>query len=414
MYTIKQLFKSTFFAALAITAVSCSKDKGVASVSTGTETYALGVGITDASNNTVNYVVQASNLMTGTISATSGSTNNPQLQTGYRDYSFGGGTFYSVGGLGVSDATAYTLDASGKLSGKTGLTFDLPNTDLVNVDGTTMIGGSFPTGPTVSANAQLYTLNIAGNTITNKVTVPMNSLFPTNTDWTFYTGMVVSGSQLFQTFYPVNASTYETLHTDTNYVAVYSYPALALQKVIKDTRTGPSGAFGTRSGIIKTDAGDVYTISNSSFANGYSQSTKPAGILKIAAGTTVFDPAYFFNTDTAPNGGKIAHAKYISGNLIFVEITTTAPTLADRWGDKNLQMAIVDLSKQTITPVSGSPVFSGNGGRSFDALVDNGKVYTAITVNGVTNIYQVDVATATVTKGAIVSGTFVGGMARLK
>ena len=410
MSTIKQLFKNSLFAALAITAVSCSKDKN--STTSVNQPYVVGIGITDGSNNTVNYVVQASDLMSGTIAATSGSTNNPQLQTGYRDYSVGGSTFFSIGGLGVSDATAYTLDAAtGKLSGKTGLTFTLANTDLVNVDGTTMVGGSFPTGPTVATSAELYTLNIASNAITNKVSVPMNSLFPTSTDWTFYTGMVVSGAHLFQTFYPVSATSYETLHTDTNYVAVYSYPGLALQTVIKDTRTGPSGSFGTRSGIFATETGDIYTVANASF--GYSQATKPAGILKIANGTTTFDSSYFFNTETATNGGKIIHAKYIGNNLLFAEMTTGSATAAP-FGDKNLTLAIVDLSAKTITPVTGSPTFSGNGGRSFAALVDNGKVYIAITVSSVTNIYQVDVAAHTLTKGAVVSGSFVGGIAKLK
>lgn len=410
MSTIKQLFKNTLFAGLAIAAVSCSKDKGATDVVTGDKTYALGIGITSSTNETTNYVVQSSNLMSGTISA----LGNGLLQTGYRDYAFGGSTFFSIGGLGVVDATAITLDGAGKLTQKSGLTFETDNTDIINIDNNSLLGISSPTAPVVGLNAKFYTVNVASNTLSNKVEVPINSLFPSNKDWVFHTGMVISGSQMFQTFYPVNSATYATQYTDTNYVAVYTYPGLVLQKVIKDTRTGPSGAFNTRSGIVKTEAGDVYTISNSSFANGYSQSTKPAGILKIKAGTTVFDSSYFFNTDAAANGGKIAHAKYIGNGLVFAAITAVVPTIADRWNDTGLRLAIIDLVNQKITVVANAPVFKGNGGRSFAALLDEGKVYTSITVGGVTNIYQVDVASATAVKGAVVEGSFLGGIARLK
>ena len=287
---------------------------------------------------------------------------------------------------------------------------------MLDIDGTgkTMVGVSMPTGPTVGLNAKFYTVDIATNTVGNKVDVPMTNIYPSNRDWIFHTGLQIRGNQAFQTFYPVDATTYATQNTDTNYVAVYSYPGFVLQKVIKDSRTGASGAFNTRSGLFKTESGDLYAVSNSSFANGYSQSTKPAGILKIASGATDFDAGYFFNTDAAANGGKIAHAIYIGNGKLFAAVTNKVPTLGDRWSDGNLTLAIVDLVGKTITRVANSPVFSGNGGRSFAALIDNGKVYNAITVAGVLNIYQTDIATATTTKGAIIQGSFLGGIAKMK
>jgi hypothetical protein len=408
---IKHLFKTTILSGIAIAAVSCSKDKGATPAPTGPNVFALGIGVTTTTA-TTNYVVQTSDLMTGTISL----TGNGILQDGYRDYAYAAGKFFSVGGLGVNDVNTYSVDASGKLIGKTGLTFELPNNDLVDVDGSgkTLAGLSMPSGPTVGTAAKFYTVDVATSTIGNKADVAINNIYPTSRDWAFHTGLQVRGNTAFQTFYPVNATTYATQNTDTNYVAVYSYPGFVLQKVIKDARTGPSGAFNTRSGLFKTENGDLYAVSTSSFANGYSQATKPGGILKIANGTTVFDQTYFFNTDAAPNGGKIAHAIYIGNGKLFATVTTAAPTIADRWGDGNLRLAIVDLVSKTITPVAGSPVFAGNGGRSFAAMVDNGKVYTAIKVGADVNIYQTDIATATVKKGALVQGSFVGGIARLK
>jgi hypothetical protein len=406
MHSIKQLFKATLFAALAVTAVSCSKDDTPDAV-VGDKVYALGVGVTIPAG-TTNYIVQTSDLMSGTLSL----TGNGILETGYRDYAFAGSTLFSIGGLGITDVNTYTLDASSKLTAKTGLTFELANTDIIDIDGTgkTLLGLSVPASPTEGLSAKFYTVDVAGNAIGTRGDVLMSSIRPT-ADWIIHTGMQVSGSHLFQSYYPINIADYSTSNTDTAYVAVYSYPGMVLEKVIKDTRTGPAGSFNTRSGLFKTESGDVYTVAHNGY--GYSKSTKDAGILKIAAGTTVFDASYYFNTATATNGGKIVHAKYIGNNKLFAEIST-ASNVGNQWADAGLKFAIVDLSAKTITAVTNSPTFDGNGGRSFAALVDDGKVYAAATVNGVCNIYQVDIATATATKGATVSATFVGGIGRMK
>jgi hypothetical protein len=408
MTTIKQLFKATLFAGLAITAVSCSKDKTGDTNITGDKVYALGLGVTTTAA-TTNYVLATSNLMTGTISL----TNNGVLQSGYRDYAFGGSTFFSIGGLGVTDVNAIKLDASNKLTTRTGLTFDAAAVDFKDVDGTgkTMLGVSVPASPTAGLSASFFTVDIASNTVSAKTSVLMNSIHPSSRDWFLHTGIEVRGSQAFQTFYPINYSTYVTTNTDTAYVAIYSYPGFVLQKVIKDARTGPAGSFGTQSGIFRTESGDLYTVAHNGF--GYSKSTKAAGILKIAAGATEFDQSYYFNTATATNGGKIVHAKYIGNNKLFAEITTMSNE-GNQWIDGGLKFAIVDLAAKTITAVTNSPTFVGNGGRSFAAVLDEGKVYVAATVNNVTNIYQVDVATATSTKGAVIDATFLGGIARLK
>lgn len=413
---VRQIFKASLLAVVAFAAVSCSKDgESDYYPEIGDKIYALGIGVTTGTT-TTNYVVQTSELMKGKISP----IRNGLLQEGYRDYAFAGGVFYSVGGLGISDVNAITLNAENRLTTKTGLTFELPNNQLVDVDGQgkTMVGVSLPANPAAGLNAKFYTLDVASNSLGNRKEVPMNSIHPSAQDWLFHTGLQVVGSHLFQTFYPVNHETYETKNTDMNYVAVYSYPGFELQKVITDPRTGPSGAFNTMSGLFKTESGDLYAVSTSSIYNGYSQATKPAGILKIANGTTVFDPNYFFNTDTAPNGGKIAHAVYIGGNKLFAAITTVPPSTpvvaAEKWSDANLTLAIVDLSAKTITRVANAPVYKGDGGRSFAALLDDGKVYSAIGVNGVVNIYETDIATATARKGAVIEGTFLGGIARLK
>ncbi|MEM0942200.1 MAG: DUF4374 domain-containing protein, partial [Bacteroidota bacterium] len=341
------------------------------------------------------------------------------IQEGYRDYAFGGGTFYSIGGLGVTDVNAITPNDDGTLNIESGLTFEFQVDDFLDVDGTgtTMLGISSPLSPSTSTNMQFYTVDIASNTKGEVINVPFAEVYDTDSDWIFYTGMQVSEGKLYHTFYPVDDVTFDTKNTDTLYVAIYSYPEFELDTVIKDTRVGPAGAFNTRSGIFRAENGDLYTVSTTSFANGYSQTTKPAGILRIPAGTAQFDESYFFNTQEALEGagGKIAHAIYIGDNKLFVAITVADHTIDNRWSDANLRLAIVDLIDEQITLVDGAPEFTGTGGRSFAAFQDGDVVYTSIAdASGIVNIYQIDVSTASATIGAEVQATFVGGIARLQ
>ncbi len=375
-------------------------------------TYILGLGVT-TSTETTNFVIGSNSLASGAISLVGQGT----LQEGYRDYAFGGDTFYSIGGLGVTDVNAITSKGD-TLNIQPGLTFEFQVDDFKDVEGngTTMLGISSPLSPSTSTNMQFYTVDIATNTRSNVTNIPFNSVYDTSRHWIFHTGMEVSGGKLYQTFYPVDDITFNTQNTDTLYVAIYSYPSFQLEEVITDVRVGPAGAFNTRSGIFKAENGDLYTVSTSSISNGYSQSTKPAGILRIPAGSNDFDENYFFNTQNAVSGpgGKIAHAIYIGDNKLFAAVTVADHTIEDRWSDTNLRLAIVDLIAQTITLVEGAPEFTGNGGRSFAALQEGNKVYYGLTDEDGLYIYETDVDAATAVRGTEVRATFVGGLARLK
>ena len=416
MNITKTIFRSMLAISL-IAFTACSSDDDVATdpdgnPETSEKLYVLGLGVT-TSTETTNYIIETDDLMSGVISLEGQGT----LQEGYRDYAQGGDTFYSIGGLGVTDVNTITASEDGTLNIQSGLTFDSQVDGFQDVDGNgnTMVGISSPLSPTMGENIKFYTVDIASNTKNNITNIPFSSVYDITQDWIFHTGMQISGGKLYQTFYPVNATTYETKNTDTQYVAIYSYPGFEFEKVITDTRVGPAGAFNTRSGIFKAENGDLYTISNSSFTNGYSQSTKPAGILRIPAGTSSFDPDYFFNTSEAMTGGRIAHAIYIGNNKLFAAVTVAEHTIDNRWSDANLRLAIVDLTSQTISLVEGAPEFTGNGGRSFAAFKEEGKVYTSISdANGTVNIYQTDISTATAVKGATVEASFVGGIGRLR
>lgn len=401
------------------TTISCTDDDPIENDNGSDDAplFILGLGVTTPTE-TTNFLLETDDLMTGVLSLQGQGT----LQNGYRDYAYGGDTFYSIGGLGITDVNTVTAASDNTLNIESGLTFPFQIDGFRDVDGTgtTMVGISQPQSPATSQDITFYNVDIATNTIASTNAVPLRDVYNETTDWAFTTGMQVRGNKLFQTFYPIDNTTFTTNHTDTQYVAIYNYPEFTLSNVITDTRFGPAGAFNTRSGIFVTESGDLYTVSNSNF--GFTQATKPAGILKIAAGTEVFDTSYTFNTETAANGGKIIHAIYVGNGRLFTAISSKVlegPDGTNGFGnvytDSNLSLAIVNLETQTITPVSGAPEYTGNGGRSFAAFQDGDVVYSAITdAAGVTNIYQTNLTTATAIKGAEVQATFVGGIARLK
>ncbi|SFN37702.1 protein of unknown function [Bizionia echini] len=413
--TIVKSAYSFLFIFLLATVVGCSSDDDLPiNTSVGDTVFTLGLGVT-TSTETTNFVLGTDNLMSGTLTLQGQGT----LQDGYRDYAFGGNTFYSIGGLGVTDVNAITATASNTLNFQSGLTFPFQLDGFIEVNSTTMLGISLPQSAATSENITFYTVDIPSNTITNTNTIPVRDVYNDTDDWIFTTGMTVRGNKLFHTFYPVSSATFVTANTDTQYVAIYNYPELTLDTVITDSRFGPAGAFNTRSGIFSTESGDIYTVSNSNF--GFTQATKPAGILKIASGTETFDANYTFNTETAANGGKIIHAIYVGDNKLFAAVSTKVlegPNGTNGFGnvytDSNLHLAIVDLEAETITRVAGAPEYTGNGGRSFAAFQDGDVVYSSITdANGTLNIYQTNINTATAIKGAEIEATFVGGIARL-
>lgn len=404
---LKSLVRNGLYTALAITLGACSKSDSPSPVVADGAVYTLGLGSTTAQT-TTNYVVTTSDLMSGTISL----VNNGFLQEGYRDYDNIGNHFQAIGGLGLNDVSSYYIDANKQVAVKKGLNLQARPVDTKDIDGAgkSMLAVTLPAKPAEGTDFTFMTVDVASNAITRTVKVPVTkTTFPIDDQWLLHTGIAIRGNQAFQTILPFDSDGWKTNKTDKAYVAVYSYPDFKLEKVIEDGRTGPAGAFGTRSGIFATESGDIYTISHGGY--GYSQNTKSPAVLKIAAGTSVFDANYLFKTAEAANGGRIVHAIYVGNNKLFATVSTGAQ--ASQWADENLKFAIVDLAAKSITAVAGSPTFSGNGGRSFAAFHRNGKAYASATVNNVLNIYEIDLNNATIRKGAQVNASFVGGLGQI-
>ena len=369
--------------------------------------YVLSLGITSGGT-TAYYIVTAEDMMTGTINA----VGKGLEQSGFHDYELGNQTIFCVGGLGVTNTTGVIRGTDGYLQEKGEFTFNESLRLFTQIDNETMMGMEIPNNAESGDMMTFYTVDINSVSITSRKTTPITPL--STFEWPSLTGLCRSEDKIYMTYFHMNPTSFETKYTDTAYVAVFSYPDMTLEKIMKDTRTGPAGSWYAHNGIFKVESGDMYIMSNSSMANGYSQGTKHAAFLRIPAGTTEFDD-YYFDFEAASGGLKPAHIKYIGNGLVFAEVSTINPqTSADRWADKSLKCCIIDLNNQTIKDIPQIPVHNGNGGRRFAVLEDEGFVYIPVTEDsGNIYIYKVNPQTATVERGARISTTFVGGFFKL-
>ncbi|MBM6993944.1 MAG: DUF4374 domain-containing protein [Prevotella sp.] len=383
---------------------SCDTDMG--STEVAFQPYVLSLGIT-SSGTTTYYVVTAEDLADST--QTIDALGKGIEQSGYRDYQQAGQTLFSIGGLGVTSATGIQRDDEGFIQEKGNFVFTTTPIGFCQVDDNTMAAMELPTSTNKGGHLTFYSVDIQTLSLDNKITTttvaPMD-----DHEWPYVTGMEYAGDKLYVSYEPMNPNTFTSDYADTSFVAVYSYPDCQFVKLMKDTRFGNIGSWNAFNGFQKDEQGDLYAMSNTSMANGFSQSPKHCGFLKIKAGDTEFDPDYTFDYQ-ALTGQKVAHWLYLGNGKVFAEVTTRLD--ASAWSDADLKCCIIDLVNKTSIDVEGIPVHNGNGGRRYTCFYENGMVYTAIPTTSGVYIYQTDVASATATKGAKVSANFVAGIFKL-
>ncbi|MDR1023378.1 MAG: DUF4374 domain-containing protein [Prevotellaceae bacterium] len=399
--------KNLLSAALVLGFVSsCSSDDKNDTSDSSYGPYAVSLGITVGAETTY-YIVSADDLMAGDINAQGKGIE----QNGYYDYEQGNQTIFCVGGLGLTDVKGITRDASGALQQKGDFVLDQSPKLFTQITPQEMLAVELPDNENSGDSITFYAVDISSLAITRKVRTSIRPF--ALLDWPSVTGLSFSENKVYMTYFPMNQTTWETGYTDTAYVAVFAYPDMTPEIIMKDTRTGPAGSWNAYNGIFQTESGDMYIMSNSAIANGFSQSTKGAAFLRIPKGTTNFDD-YYFDFEAASGGLRPAHVKYLGSGLVFAEVSTlTTQTAEDRWLDNSLKSCIIDLNSKTVSDVSGIPVHNGNGGRRFAVLADDGYVYNPVATEEGTYIYRIDPRTATATRGAKVSATFVAGLFKL-
>jgi len=406
MFSINQVRKLTFpvmglCAALSFT--SCGDDdESVAPVTQGDQ-FVMSLAIQGSDNSYTYYTVPFSDVMSGSLSAQGRGIEQP----GYFDFTQIDNTIYSIGGLDDVNVVGITKSETGELEEAGNISFAKSLSDIVQADANTLVAVEMSSTSNV---VKFHTINANTVTVTSTKQHLVSDL--TNLSAPTYSGMRISGNQLFLSYFISDPTTYNTPYTDQAQVAVYSYPGLEFQKVITDTRTGPIGSFFTKTGLINDEQGNVYALSNSNPANGYSQTTKKGGILRIASGQTTFDQNYFFDVETQTGGKNISYLKYLGNGIALAEINAEANAAQTKWSDGPLETAVVDLNAKTVTYVTGLPQHAGVG-RRLAALHDGDFVYMAIPESNGIYVYKIDTQNHTATKGAAVQANFVAGFSKL-
>ena len=384
---------------------SCSKDEpGKPEPKPGTDQggFVMTLAVQGSEGNFTYYTVPFEDVMNGTLSAAGQGIEQP----GYFDFKQIGNTIYSMGGLDNVNVVGITRNDVGELIEKGTVSYERGLSGIVKADDNTLVAVS------MSGDSDVVTFHtIAEGSVspTGTVNRPISDLTPD--DAPSFSGMRIVGDKVYLSYYISDPNTFATDYTDKARVAVYTYPGFEFQEVITDDRVGPIGGFNIKSGLIEDENGDLYAISHSNPANGFSQFTNDSGILRINSGETRFDPEYYFDVKEVA-GGTPVHLIYLGNGKAFAEINMAARADQARWSDSPLKSAIIDLEAKTVNFITGIPEHSGSG-RRLAALHDGEFVYLTIPGESGISVYRVNTSDFTAIQGAEVEANFVAGFFKL-
>lgn len=404
--TFARRFGSSLLVALLLTACGGDDKKP-----TGPTTETVAPGITMSFKTTgddeTEFIIKQENVMQGEISAIGTGIE----QAGWRFFYPVGKTLFASGYSDDNQATGYAADASGQIAEKGSFIFE----NALEVfghsdDEQTLLAMEIPRAG--FADRRLHFIDVDAVMVTRIVgTRIYESQADSLVAWP--TALQVRGDKLFVPFHKMDANGFFTTPSpDSAFVAVYSYPNVgaAPEKIIADPRTSNIGVNGSTTGLIEADNGDLYSFSCGAEMAGFAPaSSKPSGILRIRAGRTEFDSGYFFDIEAA-TGGKIFWFDHVGGNKAIARILTddSGGAWAAYGRDVfNQKLVIIDLAAQTVTDVAGVPLHAKR--YSSPVTVRDGKLYLSIETASEAYVYQVDIATATATRGSKINGKTIKG-----
>ncbi|MDX1675144.1 MAG: DUF4374 domain-containing protein [Longimicrobiales bacterium] len=358
------------------------------------------------------FLLNREDVLSGEISA----AGEGLEQTGWRFYYPVGTTLFASGYSVDNEAAGYVLDEVGALV-KTGEFVFENSLEMFghSDDGDTWLAMEIPRAG--FANRRLHFVDVPTVLVSKIVgTRIWESQQDSLIAWP--TALEVRGDHLFVPFHKLDArGWFTTPRADTAFVAVYTWPDVGTEpeKIIADPRTSNIGVNGATTGLIETESGDLYSFSSGAEMAGFAPaSSKPSGILRIPAGSTDFDPGYFFDVEAATGGEKLFWMDYVGGDKAIARLLTHddgGPWAAFGRDVFNQRLVILDLAAQTVTEVANAPLHAKR--YTSPVTVQDGKVLVSIETATEAHVYEVDVETATATQGARIDGKTVKGFFRL-
>ena len=370
-----------------------------------------------ATTGVADYLLASPSLDTGVVS-TAG--NGVEQDGSYRYYVTHNNIFFSMlyGQGNPGAVTAYDLD-NGKLrkltnfQSETVAAFAPAGDDILMYKISRNLNTENSHWYRVSTNS----LEIVAQGQTNTKTLAGNG------ELAYFSWLKQVGNKVYAPYFCVTGSGFLTKYPDQAWIAVFSYPEMQVEKVIKDDRTSFVGRYFT-DGLAVDEQQDVYAFSSAVARDtvGISDgkpvlgftSTKPSAITRIKAGTTEFDRSYFFNVEEATSGYTITNWIYIGNGKVIGQFVSAAEKATAYVDGKRL--AVVDLHNKTIKWVSGMPAVD-----EISLVTDNNytpkdgrTAYFGITfTDGSSYVYKVDAITATATRGLKVEGGTITAISHL-
>lgn len=397
------------------TLAACGSDND--NIEVPNEKFGITMAFKETGGDEPEYVVTQESVMQGTISAQGAGHE----QLGWNFYYHVDKTLF-VSGYENFETRSYKVDENGDVSQLATFFYDAPLEVFGNVDGHTLLASDQPRDGTHSKR-KLYTVDASTGLITKKINYSIHDEdtgTPGEGTVAWAMALVVRGNELYIPFQKLDdQGLYTTPDADTAYVAIYDYPLAsdaAPKKIISDTRTSNIGVNGATTGLIKTTNGDLYSFSSGALSAGFSPaSTKPSGILRINNGESEFDLSYFFNIEEAAAGGKLFWFDYVGNGKAIARIIINEdgayPWSAHSKDFFTQKLVIIDLEAKTVTDVQNVPLHQKR--YTSPVTVIDGKVLVSIETADDAYVYQVDIATATATKGAEIAGKTVKGFFNL-
>lgn len=206
-----------------------------------------------------------------------------------------------------------------------------------------------------------------------------------------------------------------TQYPNECWVAVFDNELLEGKKLMKSNKISyPCGRYRSQyyQSIWAADNGDVYVFSPSyakTLTDPRQQTTLPAGVVRIKAGATDFDPDYYYNLEEQSNGCGFLRCWHAGGNYFLMR-------MYDRPFSQSCyvanQLALFNGDTGRLTYINGLPEASTITDFGKTPYVEGEYVYLPImTSTGYPAIYKIHTPTATATRGVelqVTTSTAVG------
>ncbi|MGN7821433.1 DUF4374 domain-containing protein [Chitinophaga sp. 22536] len=345
------------------------------------------------------YLLTAEDVSGGSIS-TSG--NGKEQDGSYRYYLTHKGRFFSLlyGQGNPGDVTTYRLTQEGKLVMTRFFQAETVQV-LAKVQDELLLMKVPRSG---NENASFYRIDALKSRVNGEKQVNIVQL-AANGERAHFTWATQVGNKVFAPYMSIKGccgDAFGTAYPDSSWIAVFSYPDLNLEKVIRDNRTSFIGNY-FNNGLAVTEKGDVYGYSPASAKNGSKYtSTKPSAIVRVLNGTTEFDQSYFFNVREKSGGYNISAQMYLANNKMLLMMYDKPGAFSG-----NLKLAVVDLASQTFEWAKGAPesVISTSAPYNNNTLSDDGKTaFIGLNTPSGNQIYKIDIASGMLIPGMKVEG----------